>query len=330
METPLKVHFPTEFADTITTSQQYPPNYNYKFSFSVPLYQKCKLGEILSQYITGSDYWMELLTISIKQDTYVDLLVKYPVICLAILLKGDVGNQILGRGHVNFPAGTYNVFYLPPGTHKITLLKDEYVVLYFVPPGSYLESISGEHKDLENLVRQLTNEGKNGAMLHHYQFPKRIMQMIRDLQYRNLKGGRLDLALRQCMNKILTLYYEQLTAAQPDLSAFNHQERIYRVRDYVLENLAESDLLSLDKVAKLFNTTSKTLTREFQKQFGKTIPKFRKEEQLKWAFRLLSKESSRVSEVALTVGFYKTSNFCREFKKLYKTSPGKVRANYKK
>lgn len=305
--------------------QGFPENYNYRIGFARCRYLNTPEFEMVSQVVRGSDYRIELLTIGANKSENVQLMVGRPVICFAFLLSGNIGDVMLGKEKVRLGAGTYNLYYLPRGSYPIRLLKDQYVLISLIPPRSLLQEMSKEHQLVRRLVEKQISASLNAEMLESFHFPTHLWRAIKQIENKGLSGVSLDLTIRQYITKLLALYHLQLGSVSRINTGLSSTQKAYLVRDYIIEHFREPGLGKLPELASQFHITPKSLTREFQRLFNRTVPAFVKDERLEWAYLLLLHDDKSISDVAALVGYTDPANFTREFKKRFKLSPGQLR-----
>ena len=87
----------------------------------------------------------------------------------------------------------------------------------------------------------------------------------------------------------------------------------------------EKNLPSIGSIAKNLALSESTLKRNFKKVFGTSIYHFYLQKKMKQATQLLSQQNASIKEIAFRLGYEKSSNFIRMFKKHYSFSPGSFR-----
>ncbi|HRQ50401.1 MAG TPA: AraC family transcriptional regulator [Agriterribacter sp.] len=322
----MKVLFPPQYAHSMEIFHQCPPHCIHKIPFATPLYVTSALGDFVSQSVNDEAYWIELLTISLRKDGFINLQIESSFVCLAIILNGSIPDQIIGNGILNFPDGTFNFFYLPKGLHPILLPSSNYTVLYIVPESHYFRKLAEGHPDFDNLLKLQDKQSRNGSMLKGCSYPYRILRILKDM-----KTGRyddplsLDLTLRRYMLEILELYHRLSKMAGVQLRTATSKEKAYKVRDYILLNINNYDLGGLTELAARFNITPKTLTRKFKTLFGQTVPGLIRHERLERGYALLTQSELSVQEIAEKIGYAYPTHFSEDFKAKYGCSPMQLR-----
>lgn len=103
----------------------------------------------------------------------------------------------------------------------------------------------------------------------------------------------------------------------------NQSDRINKVFEYTLENFKKP--VDLDTVAELAHMSKTAFCRFFRKSTGKTYFDFLKEIRLGHACKLLQESDLSVHQVGYHCGYESMSNFNKQFKELFATTPLKYR-----
>ncbi|MDB5277296.1 MAG: Helix-turn-helix, AraC protein [Ferruginibacter sp.] len=324
MEKPL--HIILQHGDQAGRQQktQVAGNYLYRIPFASAAAWEGAAGSLLSQAFNGPDYWIELLSFLLYDSDAVFLQVPAAAAGFVFLLQGNPGEQWLAGKKMNVVKGTYAVFYLPPGKYPLALPAGEYHLLCLLPPPGYLNSMALEHPDVHAVLHLLATNALNGFLSEPFYFPKAVLRIIKSMERCTKQGAALDLVLRSYILKLLSFYNQQLKDRALHPLFQTHEQTAFAVRDYILANTGTGSPGRLKEITRLFPITAKTLTREFKKLFGKTVPEFIRDERLDLAHRLLSLQNKQVQEVALAAGYDYFSHFSREFKKKFGYPPGAV------
>ncbi len=314
--------------DAVHWKPGYPDGYPERVSFASSRYISNGYAEVVAQFVQGSDYRMELITLTTKEEHNFLLFVNHPIICIVFLLEGSLHEPVFGNSR--FMTSTCRMLYLPPGRHPLHLTENSYRLFYLVPPASHMEGLAAEHPLINDLMTHLNNNRDNSLMAGDFYFPYKIEKAVQSMESRRLTGAALDMALRQHIPKILGLFHQQLLEAHKIPAGLSTEQKLHLVRDYILRNLHDHHLGGASELAALFHISPITLTRGFKKLFNQTVPEFIKDQRLESAYLLLSHSSKAVSETAELCGFADTANFIREFKKRFGMSPGQIKAGRKK
>ena len=324
MQLPITVSFPDRVWGPMVVSHQFPPGCPYKIPFASPMLASFEMGSFLSQSAIGDDYSIDYWWLSVQKDGFAELLISQPVISIVLFLKSSFPDDLSGNGSAYPPAGTFAIFYLPPGSRTMHLPPDDYALLMIIPPVHYLQTMAADHPGVENILHRLAAGDMKGNRLTSFLLPQGAWRLVKKLEQTDKKGVALDLALRRYIMELLGLYYDQYKqhVARNQLYT-GSEEKAMAVRNYILEHLGDMALGGLDGLARRFYLSRQTLAKKFKAYTGKTIPQFISDERLEWAKKLLDKKDMPVFEIAWTVGFSDTANFIRSFKRKFGYSPRK-------
>jgi AraC-like DNA-binding protein len=100
-------------------------------------------------------------------------------------------------------------------------------------------------------------------------------------------------------------------------------DQMHEINDYLYKNYCSN--LSIESIAKKFESTPETLSRKFKQIFGESLHDRTLRLRLNEVERLLQESTLNLTEIALEVGFFDQSHFNRIFKKWKGISPGKYR-----
>ena len=326
MESPLQILLPSELQISEIIFNELPEDCEYKIPFAKPRLISCNEAQILFQSFNGDDYWIELITFNIRSDISISLLSPRSNLGFILVLKGTLNNQGEQNNIIeNLQQGSYAAFYMPASDQQLNLNKGEYSILYIIPPLSYLQSMAAEHKSIQELFYYLSSNNSNIILYDKFPFPKAVLRIIKSMERCHKKGAALDLVLRSYLLKFLSFYNLQLNEQELNIKFQTKEQVTLAVRDHILSNLANINLGRLKELTRQFPITQKTLTREFKKLFGKTVPQFIRDERLSLAHTLLTHHRKQVQEAALETGYDYLAHFSREFKKKYGYSPGSLK-----
>lgn len=100
-------------------------------------------------------------------------------------------------------------------------------------------------------------------------------------------------------------------------------EKLYMIRDFILENLTES--YSLTDLARLAGTNEFTLKKSFKELFGTTVFGFWNDAKMDLAQKLLKDSDKTIKEVAALVGYKYPQHFTAAFKRKFGIVPSHLR-----
>jgi len=324
METPFEILLPGEIE--FLQSKDLPENYDHKIPFAIPHLSTSQPGNFLAQRVNGNDYWIELLTYTVKSSCAIDIVLSHPCIAFVFFLKGNIFLELAKENQkIFFLPGTFTCYYAPAGKINILIPPGKYTILVLVPPSYHLKSMSAEHAVLQDLMVRLLRNDATAYKLDTFKFPHAVMRIIKSMERCNEKGAALDLALRSYILKFLSFYNQQLKEKESLLHYQTNEQLAIAVKEHIMHNLSNMYLGRIKELSHQFNITSKTLRIEFRKLFGKTVPEFIREQRLRLAHDLLTNSNMQVQEVATEAGYDFLSHFNREFKRNFGYAPGTLK-----
>jgi len=139
------------------------------------------------------------------------------------------------------------------------------------------------------------------------------------------QGPFYELRLKSQLNELLYLLFSHNYIVEKKFStdAYRREEKIRTIIDYISEHYQED--LSINLLAELCGYSPTHFMNFFKKNLGVSCMDYLIHFRLRKATELLQHSTLSVLEIASSVGFSNLSNFNRQFKKVYKTTPRKYR-----
>lgn len=127
---------------------------------------------------------------------------------------------------------------------------------------------------------------------------------------------------------VLAESHELTVIASPGTTGQNEKEadRLNRVFEFVMQNFRRE--IRIAEVADLVHLTETAFSRYFRQRTRKTFTGFLNEIRLGHASKLLLDEEKSVAEICYESGFNNLSNFNRQFRAFYRSSPLEFRKQY--
>lgn len=134
-----------------------------------------------------------------------------------------------------------------------------------------------------------------------------------------------ELELKSELLKLLHLLfqYNYVYSSKQSIDGYRREEKIRKIIDYISEHYQED--LSIKLLAELCGYSPTHFMNFFKKNLGVSCMDYLIHYRLRKATELLQHSTLSVLEIASSVGFSNLSNFNRQFKKVYKTTPRKYR-----
>jgi AraC-like DNA-binding protein len=93
----------------------------------------------------------------------------------------------------------------------------------------------------------------------------------------------------------------------------------------VVTEIVNNRIWSIENLASSVNLSSSRLRHLFRQEVGLPLGLFVRKSRLERALALLDGSFMNVKQVAFEVGFGNVTQFCREFRKMYGSTPGRYR-----
>jgi len=88
--------------------------------------------------------------------------------------------------------------------------------------------------------------------------------------------------------------------------------------------------LTLNEMARAVGVHPVTLAREFRRYYRSTIGEMTRHERIEFACREILKPGAKLTDVAISAGFYDQSHFTKTFKQIMGVTPAQYRANFQR
>ncbi len=99
-----------------------------------------------------------------------------------------------------------------------------------------------------------------------------------------------------------------------------------QVHELIKSRFAEP--LTLSEMAREVGVHPVTLAREFRRYYRSTIGEMARHERIEFACREILKPDAKLTDVAISAGFYDQSHFAKTFKRIMGVTPSQYRANF--
>jgi AraC-like DNA-binding protein len=158
--------------------------------------------------------------------------------------------------------------------------------------------------------------------------------LFHTLNEMNLHGLKLPADTFYLKGKAISVIYEILNrlliyqGSHSKEAAKGQQVKMIAV-EKILEDHLQKSLPSLQAIAKEVALSESTLKRSFKQAYSASIYEFYLQKKMQLARQLLEEKGMAVKEVAYALGYEKSSNFIKIFKKHYDFSPGLLKKKFK-
>lgn len=239
---------------------------------------------------------------------------------LNVVIKGNGRHFIGGCGYF---IGGGEVFVIPPktthsyefsGTAKIfhILFADSFFDKY----GDLLKNTNG-YNMLFNVDPTLRLNNRGDAILTLSGESKiYIYNLIENLFYKRLKHS-ATIEEEFDVLKILSILMSEAINKKPDNELI--LSGAVKALDYITKNYG--DKITLESLSELTNLSRSAFITSFKKLTGQSPLKYLSDYRLKIAKDLLSSSNKKITDVAISCGFFDNAHFTKEFKKAFGITP---------
>lgn len=176
-------------------------------------------------------------------------------------------------------------------------------------------------------INDLFEKSKVG-MSFHGETKAQVGERLKDMFYMTSFEKLIEL-IKILHLMSLSSEYELLNATGTSLQVKgDDNHRIDIIYDFVRSNFENK--ITVEEVANKVNMSTPAFCRFFKKSTAKTFIQFLNEYRVAHACKLISEESTSISEIAFECGFQNLSNFNRAFKKVTSRSPSQYRYELKR
>lgn len=236
--------------------------------------------------------------------------------CIFFVINGEKHINIYSKDFL-IEKGCYNITYIdyPVSSYFSNISEDNPYLSIYLPVDNKI--ISEIIKDIENIpnnsFKGISSHKADESLLEAYE------RLIDLYEKQDNNTFLVELTLKE-------IYYRILTGpAGADLKSLftsdSQSNKIYKAVEYITENY--KDRLTINDIAAKVNMAPSTFFRVF-KQITLISPlQYQKRLRLYEAQRLMLTESLTATEAAYNVGYESITQFTREYKKIFNSSPAK-------
>lgn len=236
--------------------------------------------------------------------------------CIFFVINGEKHINIYSKDFL-IEKGCYNITYIdyPVSSYFSNISEDNPYLSIYLPVDNKI--ISEIIKDIENIpnnsFKGISSHKADESLLEAYE------RLIDLYEKQDNNTFLVELTLKE-------IYYRILTGpAGADLKSLftsdSQSNKIYKAVEYITENY--KDRLTINDIAAKVNMAPSTFFRVF-KQITLISPlQYQKRLRLHEAQRLMLTESLTATEAAYNVGYESITQFTREYKKIFNSSPAK-------
>jgi AraC-like DNA-binding protein len=194
-----------------------------------------------------------------------------------------------------------------------------------MPPALFKKYLPGDSLIFE-MFQQKIDDGYSSLMVaQNHLVNLQMFGVIQDIIHCERKGMFKKMFLEAKVMELLLLQLEQFcdhNTVNPSLRK-SDIEKIYAVRDFILNNLTKP--CSLMELTQKVGTNEFILKKGFKALFGTTVFGFWSDAKMEEARKMLQTKAMNVSEVADAIGYKNQQHFTTAFKRKFGVVPSQVK-----
>lgn len=275
--------------------------------------------------------------VSLAQRTNLHFDSDYESIEMHFALNGSTltASQNFNRS-VNFTANQHNIIYANSFRGKMEWQGDDFRIFEVnMAPSFFNRFLPNDGCNLFDSFRKQVERGDSALMSDQHQtINLQMFEIIGEIIQCQRKGLFKKIFLETKVIELLLLQLEQLHDQQFTNTSIRKSdiEKMYAVRDFMLNNLAAS--CSLTDLAHEVGTNEFTLKKGFKQLFGTTVFGYWTSAKMDEARKMLQKSEMSIAEISNAIGYKNPQHFTSAFKRKYNILPSQLKrettSNYTK
>lgn len=256
----------------------------------------------------------------INEDTWIGTKTATPLVTMHFMLTGTVKGNAPHFSGDGLDAGTYQLFYIPPGEHyRIQFAKGSYHAIRIDMEASFLEQMAAFFPQVSVLIDALGQNSRTGIRFPEGHITFRTKTILEELATTDTSRPGKDLFLHARVYELLWLYLSELVNTGEKSPVQMYFKKVQQVREFILLNLDKE--IGTTFLARHFAISATTLKRQFKHQYGLTIREFLVQQRMHTAMELLTHTNLSIHSIGAKVGYPEFSSFTRAFTRFFEHSP---------
>jgi AraC-like DNA-binding protein len=305
-------------------SDRYPAEFRHlAITTSDKQYLSGNKGKILLQSIRTEDFTLWFNHFIMEEACLINAITSAPIATMHFMLDGCVSGTAANFSEDSITAGTYQLFFVPPGRYRVQFAKGSCHAIRIDFSADFLKRIKGFFPQVTSLTEALESGSPSGIRLPEGHLTYREKTILEELKTIDTRRQGSDLFLHARLYELLWLYLSDIGTAEEKAASQAYFSKIREVRDYVTLNLDNE--LGTTILARQFGISATTLKRQFKHQYGLTIREFLVRQRMERAKELLTHSDLSVHSIGMRVGYPEFSSFTRAFTRYFGHSPSYFR-----
>ncbi|REC62469.1 AraC family transcriptional regulator [Chryseobacterium pennae] len=227
---------------------------------------------------------------------------------------------------VCFESYQHNIIYAHQMSGQMEFDGHEMQILEVNLAPDFFKKFLPEDSELFNTFRNAI-EKQHSCLINpdHCRISLEMYQVLNDIIHCDRKGIFKRIYLEAKVAELLLLQLEQLfnTTSSPSSLLKKDEDKIYAVRDFIVNNLNEN--CSLIDLAHQVGTNEFTLKKGFKELFGTTVFSFWNDIKMEQAKKMLIEGDLSINEISEVIGYKNSRHFSAAFKRKYNVIPSQFK-----
>jgi len=267
--------------------------------------------------------------LTVVEEMSIPFMAKSPSVILFFSLQGDSVLDTDMIRSLSLKASTHNIIYLTTSAGRIKCNPGKYDVFYIVmPPEMFKDYFPRGEEVYEQFYDRMNQLDFTILREEHGIINHKILRVIEDICHSESTHQIKKIFLKAKVIELLSHQLGELctVCSPPPTAKPEFVDKLYEVRNYILEHLNENHTLS--ELVQIAGTNEYTLKKEFKELFGTTVFGFWNDAKMEKAQKLLAETNTSVKEVSEAIGYMNPQHFTAAFKKNFGLTPSRFRKNH--
>lgn len=277
----------------------------------------------------GIYFWYGKFTVNSTKPMLVNTLSSHIQMNFSIQNVTTYFSDSLTKPFVRFKPHQHNLVLLPQRKMLVQWLADQETEIFSIniTPEFFFNTLPESHPLSEHFKLGIEKRLPAFFSLRNLPVTAKMISVLFEILHCQYSGYHKSLFIKAKVIELLALQFEQYEHLPlPDITTPLKQEDVIKMhlaRQILVENLEVT--LSIKDLAQQVGTNEYSLKKYFKEVFGTTVFGYLHDFRMEKSKEQLSVEGSKISEVALKMGYKHATHFTAAFKKYYGFLPNKMR-----
>lgn len=276
---------------------------------------------LISQSYSSYLHYIEDVSIKAKMPKRLNLIANYSSIVLVYVLRGDIHLSTPdNQKKISIKTGHCRVIHMAQGNLELELDTERIQWIYFALRTEWLMTMQNVYPEFSTILQKMINGTAEFATFNEQAIEPVIYRQLLKLKSFNFSSkSELEEALLHSINILAKDYHNHLHAIEIKKPKSSRQIA-GEARDLIIEMVEKGVMPTIQTIAEPFFIEPRVLRRHCQEAFHMNFKELIEDAQMKFAYPRI-KRGSRVSDIAMHLGFSATSVFSTKYKNYFGHSP---------